>query len=90
MKIVTKKLSELHKPAKNIRRHTEKQLHEYVRSLEMFGQVKPIIVDEHGEIIAGNGLYEALLQMGREEAFAMLPSHQRKCGYQAGKYKPKS
>ena len=29
-------------------------------------------------------------QMNREEAFAMLPGHQRKCGYQAGKYKSKS
>ena len=32
----------------------------------MFGQVKPLIVAEDGEIIAGNGLYEALLRMGRE------------------------
>lgn len=32
----------------------------------MFGQVKPLVVAEDGEIIAGNGLYEALLRMGRE------------------------
>ena len=41
MKITVKKLSELHKPAHNIRRHSEKQLTEYIRSIEMFGQVKP-------------------------------------------------
>lgn len=29
-------------------------------------------------------------QMDREEAFAMLPDHQRKCGYQPGKYKHNS
>ena len=66
MNITVKKLSELHKPAHNIRRHSEKQLNEYVRSIEMFGQVKPLVVAEDGEIIAGNGLYEALLRMGRE------------------------
>ena len=32
----------------------------------MFGQIKPIIVDEKGEIIAGNGLFMALTHMGRE------------------------
>lgn len=66
MIITQKKLSELHKPAINIRRHSEKQLAEYIRSIEMFGQVKPLVVAEDGEIIAGNGLYEALLRMGRE------------------------
>lgn len=59
MKITVKKLSELHKPAHNIRRHSEKQLTEYIRSIEMFGQVKPLVVAEDGEIIAGNGLYES-------------------------------
>ena len=33
MKITVKKLSELHKPAHNIRRHSEKQLTEYIRSI---------------------------------------------------------
>ncbi len=65
MKVIVKNLSEIRPAAKNIRRHTEKQITEYVRSLEMFGQVKPIIVDENGEIICGNGLYEALKRMGR-------------------------
>lgn len=67
MKIVSKNLSELRMPAKNVRRHTEKQLAEYVRSVEMFGQIKPLVVDETGEIIAGNGLFMALQAMGREK-----------------------
>lgn len=66
MEITVKKLSELRPAAKNVRRHTDKQIAEYIRSLEMFGQIKPIIADEHGEIIAGNGLYQALVQMGKE------------------------
>ncbi len=67
MEVVKKPLSELRSPARNIRKHTDKQIAEYVRSLQMFGQIKPVVVDEAGEIIAGNGLYQALLQMGATE-----------------------
>jgi len=66
MEITVRNLSDLRLAEKNVRRHTDKQISEYIRSLEMFGQIKPIIVDETGEIIAGNGLYQALVQMGRE------------------------
>lgn len=66
MQITVKRLDELHLAPKNVRRHTDKQIGEYIRSLKMFEQIKPIVVDEHGEIIAGNGLYMALQAMGRE------------------------
>ena len=66
MKVISKPLSELHMMEKNIRRHPEKQIKEYVRSLEMFGQMKPIVIDEAGMILAGNGLFEALRSMGAE------------------------
>lgn len=61
-------LSELRKPPRNIRKHGAKQIEEYMRSVEMFGQIRPIIVDETGEIIAGNGLYEAMKGLGKTEA----------------------
>ena len=66
MKIVKKPLSELRVMEKNIRRHTEKQIKEYVRSIQMFGVIKPLVIDETGEILAGNGLYHALKSMGAE------------------------
>ncbi len=66
MKIVQKKLSELHKTPKNIRKHSQKQIEEYARSLRMFGQIRPLVVTEDGEILAGNGMYDALVSMGRE------------------------
>lgn len=66
MEITVKRLSDLHLAARNVRRHTDKQIAEYVRSVEMFGQIKPIIADENGEIIAGNGLFMALSKMGWE------------------------
>jgi len=48
--------------------HTEKQLGEFERSVTMFGQIRPIVVDESHTILAGNGLYETLLRMGWDEA----------------------
>lgn len=68
MKTVTKKLSELRHPEKNVRMHTDRQLAEFRRSVEMFGQIRPIVVDENNVILAGNGLFETLLSMGRSEA----------------------
>lgn len=68
MKITKKKLTELKRPEKNLRMHTDNQLREFKRSVEMFGQIRPIVIDENNIMLAGNGLYETLLQMGRTEA----------------------
>lgn len=68
MKIVKKKLTDLKRPEKNLRLHTDTQLKEFRRSIEMFGQIRPIVIDENNVMLAGNGLYETLLQMGRTEA----------------------
>lgn len=68
MNVTRKLLSELRRPERNVRMHTDKQLKEFRRSVEMFGQIRPIVVDEGGVILAGNGLYETLLSMGRTEA----------------------
>lgn len=68
MKTTVKLLSELKRPERNVRMHTDKQLVEFRRSVEMFGQIRPIVCDENGVILAGNGLYETLLSMGRTEA----------------------
>lgn len=68
MKIIKKNLSELRHPEKNIRLHTDKQLREFRRSVEMFGQIRPIVIDEYNVILAGNGLYETLQQLGYSEA----------------------
>lgn len=68
MKVITKKLSDLKRPERNVRMHTNKQLQEFRRSVDMFGQIRPIVCDENGVILAGNGLYETLISMGRETA----------------------
>ena len=68
MKQLTMKLKDLVRPERNIRIHTEKQLEEFERSVRMFGQIRPIVVDENNVILAGNGLYETLLRMNKEDA----------------------
>ena len=82
MKIISMKLADLKQPEKNVRIHTEKQLPEFQRSVEMFGQIRPIVVDENNVIMAGNGLYDTLLRMGKEKAdvykYESLTENQKK------------
>lgn len=82
MEIITLKLADLTKPEKNVRIHTEKQLKEFRRSVEMFGQIRPIVVDENNIILAGNGLYDTLIAMGKETAdvyrYGNLTENQKK------------
>lgn len=68
MKITKMKLADLVKPEKNVRIHTEQQIKEFRRSVEMFGQIRPIVVDENNVILAGNGLYDTLIAMGKDTA----------------------
>ncbi len=68
MEVITMKLADLRKPEKNVRIHTEQQLKEFRRSVEMFGQIRPIVIDENNIILAGNGLYDTLAAMGKDTA----------------------
>ena len=68
MKVIKKKLSELRRPKKNVRNHSIKQIEEFKRSVQMFGQIRPIVIDEDNVILAGNGLFMALEALGRTEA----------------------
>ena len=43
MKVIKKPLTELRRPDRNVRMHTDKQLKEFRRSVEMFGQIRPIV-----------------------------------------------
>lgn len=82
MQTLKMKLADMRKPDKNVRNHTERQLQEYERSVKMFGQIRPIVVDENNDIMVGVGLYDTLVRMGYEEAdvyqLAELTSAQKK------------
>ena len=68
MNVVKIKISLLKQPERNVRIHTAKQIDEFVRSIKMFGQIRPVVIDEDNTILAGNGLVEALIQAGIDEA----------------------
>lgn len=59
MKTIEVSVNELKFAEKNVRLHNEVQIKEFARSLEMFGQLRPVIVDSDYKILCGNGLYLA-------------------------------
>lgn len=67
MNVITMPISELKRPERNVRIHTDKQLKEFERSIRMFGQIRPLVVDETNTILAGVGCYETLCRMGATE-----------------------
>ena len=82
MKTIKMKLSDLKAPEKNTRKHPQKQIEEMKRSLDNFGQFRPIIVDENNVIYSGNGLVQAMREMGFVEAdvlqYTNLTENQKK------------
>ena len=68
MKVIKKRLDDLKHPEKNVRIHSEQQSRELKRSLEKFGQTRALVVDENNVILIGNGLYEAMVSLGYQEA----------------------
>lgn len=68
MKITTAKIKDLKHPDKNVRIHSEQQIRELKRSLEKFGQTRALVVDENNTILIGNGLYEAMRELGYDKA----------------------
>lgn len=68
METVKINLTDLKTPDRNVRLHPQKQIEEFARSIEMFGQLRPIVTDENHVILCGNGLAQALVQSGHTEA----------------------
>lgn len=82
MKTIKINLCDLVAPKKNVRFHTKKQIEEFVKSVQMFGQIRPVVVDENNMVLAGNGLVEALSAMNETQAdvlvMANLSENQKK------------
>jgi DNA modification methylase len=57
-------VEELKPNPRNARRHSKKQLHQIAASIREFGFNSPLIVDENGVILIGNGRYQAARQAG--------------------------
>jgi DNA modification methylase len=57
-------ISDLHPDPANARHHSNKNLRSIEGSLKRFGQQAPIVVDEHGVVVAGNGRLVAAEKLG--------------------------
>lgn len=66
MKLESIKLSELKPLKENVRKHSEKQINELVRSIKQFGQTRAMVIDEDNNILIGNALYYALVNMNKD------------------------
>lgn len=72
MKTIKKKIEELKINPDNTRTHGKVQIKEFIRSIQQFGVIRPIVADENGVILCGNGLYEALKEMGKTEVDVLI------------------
>lgn len=74
MEIEIRKIDTLQLDSKNARMHDAVNLDAITRSLEKFGQRKPIVVNQEGKVVAGNGTLLAAKKLDWEEiAVVVLP-----------------
>ncbi|NOT01915.1 MAG: ParB N-terminal domain-containing protein, partial [Phycisphaerales bacterium] len=68
MNVRTAKIDEIHADPTNARRHGEKNLDAIAKSLQVYGQVEPLVVQKSsGRVIGGNGRLEVLRRGGASE-----------------------
>jgi ParB-like chromosome segregation protein Spo0J len=67
MKTTTIKINVLRPHPKNPRHHNDFQINELAKSVDKFGQIRPIVIDENNVILAGHGLVKALKSLGWED-----------------------
>ena len=72
LKIVKRKLADLKHPEINVRMHPDKQIKELKRSLQKNGQTRLIVIDEKNVIWIGNGLFQAMVELGWTEAHCLV------------------
>lgn len=83
LKIQKVKLSELKLDLTNLRGHGESEIDLIVRSLTIFGQFKPLIVDKNTmQVKIGNGRLMAMRKMGWTECDCILIDWEDKKGLQ--------
>lgn len=72
LNIVKRKLSDLKHPETNVRMHPDKQIKELKRSIQKNGQTRLMVIDENNVIWIGNGMYQAMQELGIKEAQCLL------------------
>jgi hypothetical protein len=61
-------LADLRSPERNVRVHPDIQIIELAKAVDLFGQTRPLIVDDDNTVLVGNGLLSALRSLGHEQA----------------------
>jgi hypothetical protein len=67
MSIKTIAISQIKPNSRNARMHSPKQISQIANSIVAFGFTNPLLVSEHGELIAGHGRYQAAKLLGLAE-----------------------
>jgi DNA modification methylase len=62
-----RRLSGLKLNPENPRVHSDKQIRQIARSLEVFGPIMPVVIDKNSKVIAGNGRIQAARLLGLTE-----------------------
>lgn len=66
MKVEQIKINSLVPHPKNVRVHGTEQMVELQKSIRMFGQFRPIVVDENDVILVGHGIWGAMKNEGKD------------------------
>lgn len=61
------KIADLKPYERNARTHSEEQVDQIARSIEEFGFLNPVLIDEHKNVIAGHGRIMAAEKLGMTE-----------------------
>jgi ParB-like chromosome segregation protein Spo0J len=59
----------------NARNHSKQQINQIARSIERFGFIGPVLIDEAGQIIAGHGRVEAAKRLGLDHVPVLRVRH---------------
>jgi len=75
LQIIYRGIDQLKPDPANPRRHSNKQVRQIAESIRVFGFNVPILVDRHGNVIAGHGRLLAAQQLGRTEVPTVCLDH---------------
>lgn len=74
-KVQTLPLDAIHAYAGNAKKHPKEQVEALMRSMQRFGFLIPLLVDEAGTVIAGHGRLEAAKRLGMPEVPVIIADH---------------
>ena len=74
-KVIYRLLDELRASARNARKHPEGQIDLIAASIQEYGFLSPLLIDEQDRILAGHGRLEAARRLGVDRVPTVRISH---------------